>query len=85
MNITEKESEVNDSANKLQDEHYENYLKEYSKEKTQSKIVLKPLYLVYPEVKEKPTLIRCLNHRQYAKQVRDEIGQLNQLRQQYES
>jgi len=50
MNITEKESEVNDSANKLLDEHYENYLKEYSKEKTQSKIVLKPLSLVYPEV-----------------------------------
>ncbi len=34
MNITEKESEVNDSAIKLHDENYEKYLKDYSKEKT---------------------------------------------------
>ena len=63
MNITEKESEVNDSAIKLHDQNYEKYLKEYSKEKTQSKVILKPLSLVYPEVQEKPTLISCLNQR----------------------
>lgn len=63
MNINEKESKVNESANKLHVEQYENYFKEYSNEKTQSRVLLKPISLVYPEIQEKPTLISCLNHR----------------------
>ena len=77
MNIAEKESEINESAIKLHDQQIESYYNEYSRD---SKIVLKPLSLVYPDVQEKPTVISCLNHRQYAKQVKDEIDQLNLLR-----